>query len=84
MQSNTPHQIGTWTREEMKQMLKKGDYVRLAEITGYTMDYVIKVIDGLRNSDFVLYITRKYLSIREELRLEASYLKELTLLPEKY
>ena len=84
MQSNTHHQNSEWTREEMKQMLRKGDYVRLAEITRFTMDYIIKVINGLRESDFVLYITRKYLKSREELQCEAAHLRELTLLPEKY
>ncbi len=84
MKSNTPEPGYRWSRSEMKGMLKKGDYVRIAEITGFTMDYIIKVVNDVRDSDFVWMIIHKYLGAREQLSEEARNIRELKLLPEKY
>jgi hypothetical protein len=52
---------------KIKSELRKGDYQRLSEITGYTKDYVIKVINNKRNNELILDAAKALIGNREHL-----------------
>lgn len=59
--------------------MKEGDYKRLSEITGYTWDYIWRVLAGSRKSDFIVMMAREYLQGREDLTVKARSMRQLVL-----
>ncbi|WP_080058944.1 hypothetical protein [Spirosoma aerolatum] len=54
----------------MKGKLKHGDQARIAEITGFTHDYVKKVMQGIRHNKKILEVAEQMVAIREQLSQE--------------
>lgn len=57
-------------RTVMKRKLKHGDQARIAEITGFSHDYVKSVIQGRRKNERILAVADQILAIREELSVD--------------
>jgi hypothetical protein len=55
------------TNDKIKTELRKGDYQRLAEATGYVKDYVIQVINGKRNNVLILDAAKELIEKRGQL-----------------
>lgn len=55
---------------ELKKKLRYGDYGTIAELTGYSTDYVRKVINDKRHNTDVIEATKKVIQSRETLKKE--------------
>lgn len=55
------------TIEQIKEKMEPADATTISKLTGFTSDYVRKVIDGQRNSERVLEVAQKVIKNREEL-----------------
>jgi hypothetical protein len=53
---------------DLKKKLRYGDYSTIASVTGFSSDYVRKVINGVRNNEEVINVTKKLIEQRESLK----------------
>lgn len=60
----------------MEDQLKHGDQARIAEITGFTHDYVKKVIRGRRHNQQIIEVARQLLADRNRLNAATDKRKE--------
>ena len=56
-------------KEEIKQKMESGDAALISKMTGYTPDYIRKVINGERNNENVISAAQKVIESRESLIL---------------
>ena len=61
---------------EIKSLMRVGDQKLIADITEYTLDYVEKVLDGLRNNTLIVEVARLILKDRQDVVERSGELKK--------